>query len=443
MPVSRIVAPRGICAESGGSETQHARVCLCLCRCDSDGIHFRHRARFAVVACFRFRSLEGRNAECWKQPAPRKPGEHSACRSSCRFPRFAGRGKPLPAKHRARICHRSRLPNKASCVVHALPRPGWIRPRAHRAVLQTSSGPHRPGTRRRIGLTVEGQEARKKSEAISVVVNTVDLNYFSTMGIPLVEGRDFSENDRDVSTPAAIINDTMAAKYWPNQDPLGKRFQLPQGKSFLQVVGVAKTTNYQTLGEPPQACVYLPLRQNYADSMILYLRSERDPSAVLSSVQEEIHSLDPGLPLEDIRTGTKVIDQALWWSKMGVGLLGVFGFLALGLASVGLYGIMAYSVNQRRREIGVRMALGANQGNVSLLVLRQGMTVVGSGVVAGMVLSLLLGRVLSRFLYGVSGSDPLSLGGASFALLAVAFVACYLPARSASRVDPLVALREA
>src|SRR5262249_49471478 len=113
---------------------------------------------------------------------------------------------------------------------------------------------------------------------------------------------------------------------------------------------------------------------------------------------------------------------------------------ALGLASVGLYGIMAYSVNQRRREIGVRMVLGVDQGNVSFLVLRQGMTVVGSGVVVGMVLSLLLGRVLSRFLYGVSGSDPLSLGGASFALLAVVFVACYLPARSASRVDPLVAL---
>ncbi|HEX8764641.1 MAG TPA: FtsX-like permease family protein, partial [Candidatus Acidoferrum sp.] len=179
------------------------------------------------------------------------------------------------------------------------------------------------------------------------------------------------------------------------------------------------------------------------DSMILYLRSERDPSTILASVQEEIHSLDPALPVEDVRTGTKIIDQALWWSKIGVGLLGVFGFLALGLASVGLYGIMAYSVNQRRREIGVRMALGAGQGNVSLLVLRQGMTVVGGGVVVGMVLTLLLGRVLSRFLYGVSGSDPLSLAGASLLLLAAAFVACYLPARSASRVDPLVALREA
>lgn len=297
--------------------------------------------------------------------------------------------------------------------------------------------------RQETGIAMEGQEARKKSEAISAVVDTVDLNYFSTMGIPLIEGRDFSENDRDISMPVAIINDTMAAKYWPSQDPLGKRFQLPQGKSFLQVVGVVKTTNYQTLGEPPQSCIYLPLRQNYADSMILYLRSERDPSTILASVQEEIHSLDPALPVEDVRTGTKIIDQALWWSKIGVGLLGVFGFLALGLASVGLYGIMAYSVNQRRREIGVRMALGAGQGNVSLLVLRQGMTVVGGGVVVGMVLTLLLGRVLSRFLYGVSGSDPLSLAGASLALLAAAFVACYLPARSASRVDPLVALREA
>ena len=297
--------------------------------------------------------------------------------------------------------------------------------------------------RKETGIVVEGQEARKKSEAIPAVVDTVDLNYFSTLGIPLLEGRDFTQNDRDIATPVAIINETMAAKYWPAQDVLGKRLELPQGNQFLQIVGVVKTTNYQALGEPPQACVYIPLRQNFTDSMILYARSERDPSTVLAAVQAEIHSLDPGLPVEDMRTGTKVIDQALWWSKMGVGLLGVFGLLALGLASVGLYGIMAYSVNQRRREIGVRMALGAGERSVSLLVLRQGMTVVASGVGTGMVLALLLGRVLSRFLYGVSGSDPLSLAGAAFALLAVAFVACYLPARSASRLDPLVALREA
>jgi predicted permease len=296
--------------------------------------------------------------------------------------------------------------------------------------------------RKQIGVVIEGQEERKKSEAIPAVVDTVEINYFSTLGIAFTEGRDFTQEDRDISPPVAIINDTMAAEYWANQDVLGKRLKLPQGKDFLQIVGVVKTANYQTLGEAPQACVYIPLRQNYADSMILYVRTERDPSTTLAAVQDEIRNIDPALPVEDMRTGTKIIDQALWGAKIGVALLGVFGALALGLASVGLYGIMAYSVNQRRREIGVRMALGADEGSVSLLVLRQGMTVVLAGVALGIGFAILLGRVLSRFLYGVSGSDPLSIAGASLALLVVAFVACYLPARSASRVDPLVALRE-
>jgi predicted permease len=297
--------------------------------------------------------------------------------------------------------------------------------------------------RKETGVLIEGQEQRKKSEEVSAVVNTVDLNYFSTLGIPFHAGRDFTQDDREISTPVAIINDTMAAKYWPSENPLGKRLQLPRGKEFLAVIGVVKTTNYQALGEPPQPCVYIPLRQNFSDGMILYVRTERDSSTVLAAVQGEIRNLDPGLPLEDMRTGTKIIDQALWWSKIGVGLLGVFGLLALALASVGLYGIMAYSVNQRRREIGVRMALGAGQESVSLLVLRQGMAVVLSGVALGVGLAFLLGRALSRFLYGVSGSDLLSIGGASLVLLVVALVACYMPARSASRVDPLVALREA
>jgi len=297
--------------------------------------------------------------------------------------------------------------------------------------------------RKETGVVIEGQEQRKKSEAISTVVKTIDLDYFTTMGVPFVKGRDFTQDDRDRSAPVAIINDTMAAEYWPNQDPLGKRVQLPHGQNFLQIVGIVKTSNYQTLGEPPQACIFIPLRQNFSDGMILYVRTEQDPSTILASVQGEIHNIDPGLAVEDIRTGTKVIDQALWWSKMAVDLLAVFGLLALALASVGLYGIMAYSVNQRRREIGVRMALGAGQGNVWLLVLRQGMTLVLIGLAVGIALALLVGHALSRFLYGVSGSDLLSLGGASLVLLAVALVACYLPARSASRVDPLVALRSA
>jgi len=178
--------------------------------------------------------------------------------------------------------------------------------------------------RKETGVAIEGHEQRKESEAISTVVNTVDLTYFSTLGIPFVAGRDFAQDDRDISTPIAIINDTMAAKYWPNQDPFGKRLQLPRGKDFLQIVGVVKTANYQSLGEAPQSCIYIPLRQHYSDAMILYVRTERDPSATLAAVQGEIRTLDPGLPVEDIRTGTKLIDQALWGAKIGVSLLGVF-----------------------------------------------------------------------------------------------------------------------
>jgi predicted permease len=295
--------------------------------------------------------------------------------------------------------------------------------------------------RKETGVVIEGQEQRKKSEAISAVVNTIDVDYFSTLSIPFVKGRDFTKDDRDISAPVAIVNDRMADEYWPNQDPLGKLVQLPHGKGFLQIVGVVKTSNYQTLGEPPQSCIYIPLRQNFSDDMILYVRGEHDPATILASVQDQIHDIDPGLAVEDVRTGPKVIEQALWWSKIAVELLGVFGLLALGLASVGLYGIMAYSVNQRRREIGVRMALGAGQGNVWLMILRQGLRLVLTGLAVGVAFALLIGRVLSRFLYGVSSTDPLSLCGASLILLVVALIACYLPARSASRVDPLVALR--
>jgi macrolide transport system ATP-binding/permease protein len=173
--------------------------------------------------------------------------------------------------------------------------------------------------------------------------------------------------------------------------------------------------------------------------MNLYVRTQGDPSTILTSVENKIHDLDPGLAVDDVRTGTKVIDQALWWSQIGVGLLGIFGLLALVLASVGLYGIMSYAVNQRRREIGVRMALGAGRRSVALLMVRQGMTLVLAGAAAGIVLALL---ALAGFLYGMGGVDPLSLGGATITLLVVAFSACYLPARRASRVDPLVTLRD-
>jgi len=292
------------------------------------------------------------------------------------------------------------------------------------------------------GLEVEGREARSKAESIATAVNTVDLDYFRTAGIALDRGRDFTEMDQDGGTWVAIVNEKLAHDYWPNEEVLGKHIRLPGEKARRQVIGVARTANYSTLGEPPQLCVYVPLKQSYSDAMVLYVRSKGDPGRILLPVQYEVRAVGPRISVDDVRTGRKMVDQALFAAKMGVALLSAFGMLALGLASIGLYGIMAYSVNRRKREIGLRMALGAAQETVLRLILKEGMSLVLAGVTAGLVAALAVARLLSRMLYGVSASDPASVAAAAAVLLAVALVACYLPARSASRMDPLAALRE-
>jgi putative ABC transport system permease protein len=224
---------------------------------------------------------------------------------------------------------------------------------------------------------------------------------------------------------------------------LGKRIQLPGEQSLRQIVGIARTANYSSLGEPAQPCVYVPLAQNFSDSMTLYVRSKGDPQTILLSVQQAVRSLAPRISVDDVRTGAKILDQGLFGARIAVALLTIFGLLALGLASIGLYGIMAYSVTRRRREIGVRMALGAAQSSVLRLILRQGMSLVLTGVLLGLVAALLVGRLLTRLLFGIGASDPVSVLSAAAVLLGVALFACYLPARAASRVDPLVVLHEA
>jgi predicted permease len=292
-------------------------------------------------------------------------------------------------------------------------------------------------------VTIEGQETRNESRGEMTVVNTIDLDFLPTVGIPLTRGRDFTAADRDGALPVAIVNETMAARYWPNQDPIGKRVRFTGEDVTRQVVGVARTANYASVGETPQLCVYLPLAQNFTEGVVLYVRTAAaDPSPVLGTVQREIRSLDPQIQARDARTIGRVLAQAMFGATIGAGMLSVFGLLALGLASLGLYGVMACSVSARRREIGVRMALGANHAGVMRLVLREGMTLVGFGIITGLVASLLVGSAISRMLYGISPFDPLSAGIASVALCLAAALACYLPARRASRLDPLVALRD-
>lgn len=292
------------------------------------------------------------------------------------------------------------------------------------------------------GLQIEGRQARSKADTVTTVMNTVDVHYFETAGVPINQGRAFTAMDRADSAPVAIINEKMARDYWPKGDAIGKRIELPGERTMREIVGIARTATYSTLGEPPQPCVYVPLQQNYSDAMTLYVRSKRDPQSILLPVQRDVRSLAPHILVNDIRTGRKIIDDGLFQAKMGVALLSVFGLLALGLASVGLYGLMAYSVNQRTREIGVRMAMGAARRTVLGLILRQGMSLVATGMLTGLAAALLVDRLLSRMLYGVSTVDPVSMLTAGVVLVAAAAIACYLPARRASRIDPLVALRE-
>ena len=292
------------------------------------------------------------------------------------------------------------------------------------------------------GLLIEGRQQRSQSEKITTILNTVDVGYFHTAGVAIDRGRAFNELDRETSLPVAIVNEKLARDYWPGGNAIGKRIQLPGETVKREIVGIARTSNYSSWAEAPQACVFVPFEQNFSDSMTLYVRTKGDPGTVLTTVQGVIRAVGPQVLAKDVRTGREIIEGGLFQAKVGVGLLGIFGLLALGLASIGLYGIMAYSVNQRRREIGLRMAIGAASASVLRLILRQGLALVLVGMAIGFAGTLLTGRILSRMLYGVSASDPLSVAGAAVFLMLVAAAACYLPARKASRLDPLDALRE-
>ncbi|MGE5835807.1 MAG: FtsX-like permease family protein, partial [Acidobacteriota bacterium] len=286
-------------------------------------------------------------------------------------------------------------------------------------------------------LFVEGRESLPP-----VLTTTIDVDagYFDTTGIAVLRGRDFREADR-TGPPVAIVNDTMARRYWPNSDALGKRFRFYVEQEYREVVGVVKTVKYATLGEDPQPAAYRPLQQAYSDTAVLYVRAARDPAAIIEPVRRVIHQNDPRIPVQNAQVVKDVISQSLWAVNLAAGLLGVFGLLALVLACVGLYGVMSYSVGQRTREIGLRMALGAGRRDVLGLVLRQGLTLVGAGVVLGVAGAFAASRLVRTLLFQ-SPSDPLSFIGASGALVAVAVLASLVPARRASRVDPVITLRD-
>lgn len=286
----------------------------------------------------------------------------------------------------------------------------------------------------------EGQEA-DTSRRLFAVANTSTPGYFAVMGTPLRRGRDFTEADRAGTLPVAIVNETLANRVWPGEDALGRRFRFIGDDRLYTIVGVAATTKYTTLGEDPTPAVFVPLAQHPSDAMVLFVRSTGDPSAALGLALELIRGIDPHVPLVNPSTMADVLGQSLWAARMGAILLGTLGLLALVLASVGLYGVLTYSVGQRRHEIGLRMALGAARPDVVRLVLREGMTLVGVGLVLGLGGTLAVSRVVARLLYGITPTDLPTFGGVSLVLVVVALAACGVPAFRASRTDPIVALR--
>lgn len=292
------------------------------------------------------------------------------------------------------------------------------------------------------GLVVEGRQKRSRTDVLRTIVNTVDRGYFETAGVKIVGGREFAESDGEGSIPVAIVNKKLADDYFP-EGAIGKRIQIPGETRMRQIVGVARNGNYTSWGESPQACVYVPLKQNETGSMTLYVRTVGPAREILRSVEGEIRASGPQTVVSGgVLTGGEIVQRGLFFEKVGVMLLSIFGLLALGLASIGLYGILAYAVQQRTREIGVRIALGARRGDVLGMILREGMSVVLTGMALGIVAALVAGRLVSGMLYGVGAGDPISMAAAAVVLSAVALLACYLPGYRAARVDPLTALRE-
>ena len=295
---------------------------------------------------------------------------------------------------------------------------------------------------READVLIEGYQPPVDKEKLEIAFNVVGARYFQTLGIPLLEGRDFGKQDVVGAVPVAIINQTMANRFWPAADPSAMRFSMKGSAGpYLQVVGVVKDSKYRTVGESPRLFIYLPSNQLYEGYMTLLARTTGDPRGALSAARAQVRSMDANLPLVEAKTLTEHVAGSLLPQRIGATLLGIFGLLGLTLAAGGIYGTVAYSVAQRSREIGIRVALGAQRRHVFTLIVSQALKLTLFGVGIGLVAAFALSRVMSNLLYGVTATDPITFVSVSLLLIGVALAASSVPALKAARIDPLVALR--
>jgi len=295
-----------------------------------------------------------------------------------------------------------------------------------------------------VTIAPEGFQFPEGRENVTVLSSAIDEHYFDTLAIPLVQGRNFTEDDDLAAPRVGIVNQQLAQHYWPNQDPIGRRIRLnDEEKTWVQIVAVAKTAKYLFIAEPPSDFVYLPYRQRKPQRMIMLTQSAGDPASLAAPLREVVRGLDVNQPIFNVRTMEELyLMRAVSVFNVLITMVGSMGLMGLGLAIVGLYGLVAYAATRRTREIGIRMAIGANRTTVLRMVLRQGIVLALVGLVVGLVASVGAGELLAAaFPQGNDQRDLLALVLVTPIVLAVTVLAAYIPARRASRVNPMQALR--
>jgi len=291
-------------------------------------------------------------------------------------------------------------------------------------------------------IYIEGRPAERGANLPSVMNSTASPGFLAALGTRLLKGRDFTEQDGEAKQRVGIINETFARRFWPGQAALGKRFSFESAAgSWVEVVGVIEDGKYFSLGEAPEPFVYTNMRPQNGWNMTLVVRTESEPQSVLAALRREFQQLDAALPIYNVKTLVEHMALPLFPARVAAALLGSFGLLALSLAAIGIFGVMSYAVTQRTREIGIRLALGAQSADVLRLIVGQGLRLVLLGVALGLVAAFGLTRLMKSLLLEVSATDPLTFAGIALLLALVALLACYLPARRAAKVDPMIALR--
>jgi predicted permease len=294
-------------------------------------------------------------------------------------------------------------------------------------------------TRKTLNAYPEGYSPRPH-ESLEARTADVTPRYFETLGIPVIEGREFTQDDSEKTPNVLIVDQSAASRYWPGQDALGKKLSI-WGRLFT-VVGVVKNTKHQFMNERPEPTIYMSYFQHADNETIVQVNTKRNPEDLVPALERAIHEIDSQLPVFDVRTMRETTQMARIFAVMQSTFAGMFAVIALILAATGIYGVVAYRTQLRTHEIGVRVALGASRANVLRLVLLQGMWLTFVGLAAGLALAFGLTRFIGGLLYGISANDPMTVASVVTLLAVISLLACYLPAHRAMRVNPVSAIRE-